>query len=51
VRRSVDARQVAEYVVTATEGAFALIKALRDKRVLASLLKSMEIVFAGVGPR
>lgn len=51
VRRSVDARQVAEYVVTAHEGVFSIIKAMRDKRVLASLLKSMEMVFAGIGPK
>ncbi len=51
VRRSVDARQVAEYVVTAHEGVYSIIKAMRDKRVLASLLKSMEMVFAGIGPK
>jgi len=50
VRPSVDAREVAEYVVTLHEGAFSMIKALRDKRVLWSLLTSMETVFAGIAP-
>jgi TetR/AcrR family transcriptional regulator, transcriptional repressor for nem operon len=50
VGRSVDAREVAEYVVTLHEGAYSMIKALRDKRVLSSLLTSMETVFAGFAP-
>ena len=48
VRRSADARAVAEFVVTSHEGAFSIIKALRDKRVVASLITSMEAVFAGI---
>jgi TetR/AcrR family transcriptional repressor of nem operon len=51
VRRSVDAGEMAEYVVTLHEGAFSIIKALRDKRVFSSLLTSMETVFAGIAPR
>jgi AcrR family transcriptional regulator len=50
VGRSVDAREVAEYVVTLHEGVFSIIKAQRDKRVLSSLLRSMEMVFAGIAP-
>jgi TetR/AcrR family transcriptional regulator, transcriptional repressor for nem operon len=50
VRRSVDARAVAEYVVTSHEGVFSIIKALRDKRVLSSLLTSMETFFAAIAP-
>jgi AcrR family transcriptional regulator len=51
VRRSVDARQVAEYVVTTHEGVFSIIKALRNKHVLGSLVTSMEMFFAGIAPR
>ena len=51
VRASVDARQVAEYVVTSTEGVFGMIKALRDKSVFTSLIRSMETVFAGMATR
>jgi TetR/AcrR family transcriptional regulator, transcriptional repressor for nem operon len=46
VRKSVKARCVAEYVVMSHEGVFGIIKALRDKSVLPSLLKAMETFFA-----
>jgi AcrR family transcriptional regulator len=46
LRTSVDARSVAEYVVTSTEGVYGLIKVLGDKHVLASLRESMATFFA-----
>jgi AcrR family transcriptional regulator len=51
VRRSADARQVAEWIVTSHEGVFSVVKAMRDKRALASVLTSIQTVFAGLRPR
>jgi AcrR family transcriptional regulator len=48
VRTGANARSVGEYVVTAHEGAFALIKVLRDKAVFRSLRASMEAFFATI---
>ena len=50
VSKSAKARAVAEYVVLSHEGAFGIIKALRDKSVLMSLLKSMRMFFACIAP-
>ena len=50
VRASVDARKVAEYVVTSHEGVFSIVKAMRDKRVLSSILMAMETIFVGMAP-
>jgi hypothetical protein len=46
LRKSANARGVAEYVVTSTEGVYALIKVLADKSVLLSLMESMATYFA-----
>ena len=46
VRRSENARSVAEYVVTAHEGVYGLVKVLGDKSVLRSLIDSMSTFFA-----
>jgi AcrR family transcriptional regulator len=46
VRKSANARAVAEYVVTSHEGVYTLIKALGDKSVLPSLMTSMATFFA-----
>jgi AcrR family transcriptional regulator len=48
VRKSANARSVAEYVVTSHEGVFALIKVLGNKRVLVSIRTSMEVLFASI---
>src|SRR5262249_47714236 len=50
VLKSVDARMVSEHVVMLHEGAFAIIKGLRNKGVFHSLLKSLEMYFAGIAP-
>jgi TetR/AcrR family transcriptional repressor of nem operon len=46
VRRSVDPRAVAEYVVVTLEGVFAVIKGLGDKSVVPTLVLSMRTFFA-----
>jgi AcrR family transcriptional regulator len=51
VRASVDARAVAEHVVMVHEGAFAIIKGLRDGGISRSLVTSLELYFAGITTR
>jgi AcrR family transcriptional regulator len=51
ILKSVTARHVAEYVVMSHEGFFGIIKGLRDKRIFRSLLRSLEVYFAGLIPR
>jgi TetR/AcrR family transcriptional repressor of nem operon len=46
VRKSANARSVAEYVVASHEGAYGLIKVLSDKSVVSSLIESMATFFA-----
>jgi AcrR family transcriptional regulator len=41
LKRDVDTRQVAEFVVMVEEGSFAMVKNLRDKRVYWSLYESL----------
>jgi TetR/AcrR family transcriptional regulator, transcriptional repressor for nem operon len=48
VPRSIDARELAEYVVLSLEGVFGIIKVMGDKSVLPSLTKAMETYFASV---
>lgn len=50
VLKSVNARVVSEHVVMLHEGAFAIIKGLRNKSIFRSLLQSLEIYFAGIAP-
>jgi TetR/AcrR family transcriptional repressor of nem operon len=49
VRRSVKPRAVAEYVVVTHEGVFAVVKGLRDKSVVPTLVSSMRTFFAALG--
>jgi len=42
LKRDVDPRQVAEFVVTVEEGSFAMVKNLRDKKVFWSLYESLK---------
>lgn len=51
VKKSASARSVAEYVVTTHEGIFGLIKVLRDKSVLSSVLASMAAFFSVISER
>ena len=46
VRRSVKPRAVAEYVVVTLEGIFAVVKGLRDKSVVPTLVGAMRAYFA-----
>ncbi|HEY1690552.1 MAG TPA: TetR/AcrR family transcriptional regulator [Polyangiaceae bacterium] len=46
VRRSVKARAVAEYVVVALEGVFAVAKGLRDRSVVPAFVSSMRTYLA-----
>jgi TetR/AcrR family transcriptional regulator, transcriptional repressor for nem operon len=48
VRRSVKPRAVAEYVVMTLEGVFAVIKGMRDKSVVPTLVSSMRAHFASL---
>jgi hypothetical protein len=48
IRKSVKARDVAEYVVMSQEGFFGITKGLRDKSIFRSLLASLESHFAGI---
>jgi AcrR family transcriptional regulator len=48
VRKTANARMVSEHVVMLHEGAFAIIKGLRDKRLYRSLRKSLQLYFAGI---
>jgi len=46
VRKSANARSVAEYVVASIEGVYGLVKIVRDESVLRSLVTSMATFFA-----
>jgi TetR/AcrR family transcriptional regulator, transcriptional repressor for nem operon len=48
VRKSVKAREVAEYVVVTIQGLFAVAKGLRDKSVIPTLVSSMRTYFAAL---
>jgi AcrR family transcriptional regulator len=48
VRRSVEPRAVAEYVVVTLQGVYAVAKGLRDKSVVPTLLSSMRTYLGGL---
>ncbi|MGD0528887.1 MAG: TetR/AcrR family transcriptional regulator [Polyangiaceae bacterium] len=50
VRRSVKARAVGEYVVVTLEGVFAVVKGLRDKSVVPTLVHAMRTHLASLAP-
>lgn len=50
VRRAVKARAVGEYVVVTLEGVFAVVKGLRDKSVVPTLVHSMRTHLASLAP-
>jgi len=51
VRRSVEPRAVAEYVVVALEGVFAVVKGMRDKSVVPAFVSSMRAYLEPLGGR